>query len=117
SFFAGLIAEHFGWRWSFVVFGCLGMGLGLVLARFLREPRRGAAEGAGGGTLAAAGPGERLPLRAVWPLMARSPTVLVLMLAFMCANFVAMVLLTWMPAYLKERFDLGLATAALTATL
>jgi len=117
SFFAGLIAEHFGWRWSFVVFGGLGIVLGVVLARFLIEPRRGAVEESGAGFLAAGRVGEGLRLRAVWPLIAKRPTVLVLMLAFMCANFVAMVLLTWMPAYLKERFDLGLAEAALTATL
>jgi sugar phosphate permease len=39
------------------------------------------------------------------------------MLAFMCANFVAMVLLTWMPKYLKDTFHLSLSMAGLTATL
>ena len=42
GFFAGLIAEHYGWRLSFVVFGGLGVLLGLVLRRFLVEPVRGA---------------------------------------------------------------------------
>ena len=35
---AGLIAQHYGWRWSFVVFGGAGILLGAVLHRFLREP-------------------------------------------------------------------------------
>src|SRR5437667_6542161 len=35
GFFAGLIAESYGWRWSFVLFGALGILLGLVLSRFL----------------------------------------------------------------------------------
>src|SRR5579884_183233 len=33
--FAGLIGELYGWRWSFIVFGGLGMVLGFVLLRFL----------------------------------------------------------------------------------
>ena len=44
GFFAGLIGEHFGWRWSFILFGELGILLGLILDRFLYEPRRGAAD-------------------------------------------------------------------------
>src|SRR5438445_13296573 len=62
-----------------------------------------------------AAPAERLPLRAVLALVWGTPTVLLLMLAFLCANFVAMVLLAWMPGYLAEGFGLSLALAGLTA--
>ena len=31
AFFAGLIGQRFGWRWSFVTFGALGVMLGLLL--------------------------------------------------------------------------------------
>src|SRR5437660_1377342 len=41
GFFAGLIGQVYGWRWSFVIFGGLGILLGLALNRWLREPRRG----------------------------------------------------------------------------
>ena len=44
GFFAGLIGQVYGWRWSFVVFGSLGIVLGLVLNRYLIEPVRGAAD-------------------------------------------------------------------------
>ena len=40
GFFAGLIGQHYGWRWSFIVFGGSGILLGAVLHRFLREPAR-----------------------------------------------------------------------------
>src|SRR3954452_13144229 len=40
GFFAGLIGQQYGWRWSFVAFGGLGLVLGLVLLRFLRELAR-----------------------------------------------------------------------------
>src|SRR5262249_20320605 len=59
----------------------------------------------------------RVPIREVLPVIFRTPTLLALMVAFMCANFVAMVLLSWMPAYLGEEFHLSLAMAGLTATL
>jgi sugar phosphate permease len=39
------------------------------------------------------------------------------MAAFVCANFVAMVLLSWMPSYLYSHFHLGLGEAALDATI
>ena len=45
GFFAGLIGQHYGWRSSFIVFGGMGIVLGLVLTRFLIEPKRGAADG------------------------------------------------------------------------
>ena len=44
GYFAGLIAESYGWRLSFVVFGGLGVLLGFVLNRFLIEPSRGATD-------------------------------------------------------------------------
>jgi MFS family permease len=122
GFLAGLIAESYGWRRSFVVFGGLGVLLGLVLARFLIEPTRGAAE-----SLVAAAAGQRredpralaptLGFRGFLRLVGRTPTLLCLLGAFMCANFVAVVLLSWMPKFLYDRFHMGLAMAGLTATI
>ena len=37
--------------------------------------------------------------------------------AFMCANFVAVVLLSWMPKFLFDKFQMSLAMAGLTATV
>jgi MFS family permease len=41
---AGVMADHFGWRSSFYLFGWFGVALGLVLLFFLKEPKRGQAE-------------------------------------------------------------------------
>jgi MFS family permease len=114
GFFAGLIGQYYGWRWSFVVFGVLGIFLGLMLSRFLREPPRGAAETS---RPIEAGPGEMPTFSATLRHLVRSPTLILLLLAFLCANFVAMVLLTWMPAYLNEKFGLSLSMSGLTATV
>ena len=44
GFFGGLISQFYGWRWSFIVFGGMGVLLGFVLTKFLVEPERGAAD-------------------------------------------------------------------------
>jgi MFS family permease len=102
GFFAGLIGQVYGWRWSFIVFGGAGILLGFVLQKFLREPteRRQPLPAAGS-------------IGAVWT----SPPALLLMGAFLCANFVAAVLLSWMPKFVYDRFHMNLAMAGLTATL
>ena len=117
GFFAGLIGQYYGWRLSFVVFGSLGILLGLALHWLLVEPRRGAAEVA---DLAAAAPAVvpvRLSFVEFLRLVGRTPTLLCLMGAFMCANFVAVVLLSWMPKFLFDKFQMSLAMSGLTATL
>jgi MFS family permease len=119
GFFAGLIGQYYGWRLSFVVFGGLGILLGLVLTRYLVEPPRGAAElvdatGVSDAPVVLRG---GLSLPAFLRLLVRTPTLLCLMGAFMCANFVAVVLLSWMPKFLYDKFHLGLAMAGLTATI
>jgi MFS family permease len=117
GFFAGLIGQYYGWRWSFVVFGALGVVLGLFLSRFLVEPLRGAADLAESTAAFTKVSAKQLPWGQALSLLGRTPTLLILMLAFMCANFVAMVLLTWMPNFLSEKFQLSLAMAGLTATV
>jgi MFS family permease len=112
GFFAGLIGEHYGWRWSFIVFGGLGVLLGFVLTRFLREPKRGQADLTGNESTSAS-----LSLGQFFNLLGNTPTMLCLMGAFICSNFVAVVLLTWMPKFLYDQFHMGLAVAGLTATI
>src|SRR6185436_7756704 len=104
GFFGGLIGQHYGWRWSFVVFGLLGIVLGFVLNRFLIEPPRTENVVA-------------MPLSEFLPILRRTPAAVLLLVAFMLNNFVAMVLLTWMPKFLYDQFHLSLAMSGLTATV
>jgi MFS family permease len=114
GFFAGLIGQYRGWRSSFIVFGALGILLGIALSRFVIEPARASPDDDSDPDLTPRGP---LPLGDVLRLIIHTPTLVALMLAFLCANFVALVLLAWMPSFLHEKFDLGLAWSGLTATL
>lgn len=117
GFFGGLIGQHYGWRWSFIVFGGLGVLLGFVLNRFLREPVRGAADLDDIGATAEATARGHMRFMAFLKVVWTTPTVLLLMSTFCLANFVAMVLLSWMPKFLFDRFHLGLAVSGLTATV
>lgn len=109
GYFAGLIGQHYGWRWSFVVFGGLGILLGIVLHRKLVEPQRGAMDHPGIAI-------QPMPLGEFFRTVARTPTALLLVLAFISANAVAAVLLSWMPKFVFDRFHLDLATSGLVAT-
>jgi MFS family permease len=104
GFFAGFIGQHYGWRWSFILFGGAGIALGALLHRKLREP------------VAQSQPAPR-PTAAAFAQLLRTPTVLCLLGAFLCANFVAVVLLSWMPKFLYDKFHMTLAMAGLTATI
>lgn len=116
SFFAGLIGQYYGWRYSFITFGALGVLLTLILTRFLHEPRRGAADAADAG-VAEPQATKRYPVGAALKIIVTTPTVLTCLGGFICANFVAAVVLSWMATFLKGRFDLSLAVAGLSATV
>ena len=109
---AGWLADHYGWRPMFACFGVLGAALALVLWQLLREPDRGAAEERTGTATA----GEQPALAAVILDLLRSRLVVMLILAFVGANFVAMVFLTWMPSYLHRTFSMNLTMAGWNAT-
>lgn len=114
GYLAGAIAQRHGWRAPLLVFGALGCALGILFVPLLREPTRGGAEEAASNE--GDFPRQALSLRDIRTLV-RIPTLLALMGAFACANFVALVLLTWMPTYLYTRFHLNLAMAALDAAV
>jgi sugar phosphate permease len=119
GYWAGAIAQRHGWRAAIFVFGGLGCLIGLGLIRLLREPVRGGADAAAGMPALADQPVQSstsLSLRAIRSLLTIK-SLLMLMAVFACANFVAMVLLAWMPTYLYSRFHLSLGMAAFDAAV
>lgn len=113
---AGWMAMHWGWEAPFVVLAGAGIVLGVVLAVFIREPARNAAdrlEKTGGPDAEEAPP----PMGQFLLEWARTPSAVLLLLAFFGANTVAAVFLVWMPSFLKEKFRLNLAMAGLEATV
>ena len=111
---SGLIGQFYGWRWSFLLFGSCGLLFGLVVEKFLMEPPRGQQD-AGRVSLPAATGGGNL-FHELKALLA-SPVVRLLILAFVGANFVAVVFLTWMPSFLYGKFHMSLSMAGLNGTI
>ncbi len=118
GYWAGLMAQRHGWRVALFVFGALGCLLGVALIRILREPARGSAdlEYNAGQSTGAPQPAAPLSLRSMRSLF-KIKSLLTLTAVFACANFVAMVLLAWMPMYLYSRFHLSLSMAAFDAAV
>jgi sugar phosphate permease len=118
SWLGAWFAEQLGWRVGFYFFGVVGAVLALGLYRYLREPTRGEAEAASG-ELAAHGisAGETLSVGQTLRVIFRTPTVPLLMLAFVAANFVATIFLTWTPTFLVEKFHFKLTHAGLSGSV
>jgi MFS family permease len=104
GFVAGWIAERFGWRHGFVVFGAAGLGLVLWMALRLRGA-------------AAAETSARLPLLAGFAYCSRSPAVRRLGLAFAAVLFVSIGYGTWAPSIFGRQFGLSLSQAGFQTAL
>lgn len=114
---AGWMGLKYGWQSPFLVLGVAGILLGFVLSRFIREPRRNEAERHARGETGEASEPERVPMRVFLVEFARTPTAVLLILAYFGVQIVGMVFLTWMPMFLTKKFHLNLAAAGLGATV
>ncbi|MFI0347248.1 MAG: MFS transporter [Chthoniobacterales bacterium] len=122
SWFGAWIAMHYGWRSGFYFFGSMGVIIALLLFFILHEPRQEAVENGEvasvtGEVLSEETADHPLDFVATFHYVFQRPAVLLLMLAFAGANFVAMVFLTWMPTFLYEKFHLGVVFAGFSAVI
>jgi MFS family permease len=105
---AGFLADRYGWRSSFYLFGIAGVLLGILLIACLKEPAESPAH---------ALPNERnIPLRETGRYLFGKPMPLILMVVFIGANFVNVVFLTWLPYYLNTTFHMTMGRAGWNAT-
>ncbi len=112
---SGLIGQFYGWRWSFLLFGAGGLLFSFVIGKFLLEPTRGRSEQGDGVT--SAPPSSKGNLLHELKVLLESRVVRLLILAFVGANFVAVVFLTWMPTFLYGKFHMSLSMAGLNGTM
>ncbi|MDR2115699.1 MAG: MFS transporter [Planctomycetaceae bacterium] len=96
GFLAGYVAELFGWRFAFYLFGGFGILLGFILIFRLRDVPQSVSIKE-----------EKIPPFQAVLLLIRIPTVLLLTVGFTAIVFVNNAYLTWMPSYIKERFALS----------
>jgi MFS family permease len=114
--FAGWMGQHYGWRWPFVILGGGGIILGIILATFIREPAREEAQRYETPETVSAGPPPKVPMAKFLMEWARTPSAILLLLAFLCANFVAMQFLMWTQTFLVRKFNITPAQAGVYGT-
>jgi MFS family permease len=107
--FGGYAAEApgFGWRRAFDLCGVFGMAYAIPLAMLLRDPRRTVEEG---GDRAAS------PASTLLELLTNASFIL-LVLYFTLPGLAGWVVRDWMPAILKQQFNIGQGRAGVAATL
>ncbi len=109
SWVGAFLAQHYGWSYGFYFFGGLGVLLALVFCFFLREPGRTTLQNNNLTPLddqldlVAEEPKDLSPkvgmLKALSYLI-KKPAVVLILLAFISANVVAAIFLTWLPTFL-----------------
>lgn len=100
---AGLIADAFGWKYSFIIFGAAGIVWGLIMVFRLHDKDEAVQVNA----VKHEKPGFFEGFKTVFT----TPTALVLTIGFSCLIFVITGYMTWVPAYLQEEFGQSQAMA------
>ena len=103
------VAERLGWRLGFQALGAMGIVLALILLVALRDPEP---------SLVARPHGT--PVRDLaHNLLAllKNQAVFAMIVVFIGANFVAVVILVWMPTFLIHKFNMHLGVAGFNSTV
>ena len=104
GFLAGLIADHLGWQYSFLIFGAAGVLFTFVLIWRLRDKNPVVKN-------VSKQVEKRPSLPEAMGAIFKVPTAVCMIFGFTSLIFVLTGYLTWMPKYLKETFDLSSASA------
>ncbi len=99
---AGLILTHFGWQWTFIVFGVAGALLLPLWIGLVRDRPEHAAQ------------------RADWPGIGRvvfSRTGLGMLLVYLTFGYILFTFLYWVPSYMYYTFHMSVLKSALWASL
>jgi len=91
----------------------VGIVLAVILLGWFTGTKRDAVDTAPDRASGHAPGSPSLPIRDTLAIIFRTPVVLLLMLAFLGANFVAFIFLTWTPTFLKENLVSPLGSAGL----
>ena len=109
---AGWIGQHYGWRQMFVVAGIAGMTLSLIFLLTVREPQRGAADGAR--TSRAVAEQEKQPFRESVRELLKSRAYLALVAGATLMGLNVFASSVWSPTFLTRVHGLTLAQVAAT---
>ncbi len=104
GFLAGWVAENWGWRSAFYVFGAVGVLLGVVFIFRLKDAPQSE------GIALQEGPAKPSVCESVGVLV-RTPSALLATLGFCAVVFVNNAYVVWAPAFVQQKFNLTLTQA------
>lgn len=106
GYMAGALAGLYGWREAFYLFGGFGILLGIILFFRIKDSK----------TVSTVRKGIKPGIKEGFIVFFKTPSAILLALAFAGMQFVGVGFLTWMPTYLHETFDFSLARSGFDAT-
>jgi MFS transporter, Spinster family, sphingosine-1-phosphate transporter len=109
----GYIAELWGWRYGFQIFGSFGILYGVLLISFLKDaPSHSSKNSHSGDTHLP----KQINLVSSISLLFKDKSFLVLLTYFAVLGIVNWLVNGWLPTFLKDHFDLHLGEAGFSAT-
>lgn len=112
GWFGGWMGEHYGWRTAFTLLGVIGVGYALVLLLGVKETDPASAAESSGKAASA----ERLEFLPALAALFRQRDFVLLAIAATSFSIAGWIVMTWLPLYLYERFQMSLAGAGFSAT-
>lgn len=100
---AGWLAQHYGWRSGFLLFGVLGIALALIARPFLIGPTPVPAA-------------NRPSLGDAIRVLVRVPTYWAMVCESMLSGMGMWIFFSWLPLYLRETYGMSLAAAGFSGT-
>lgn len=108
-FFGGLIAAYVDWRWAFFVVGGAGVLLAPIFKWVVKDPVRGAFDGATAAAPQAAAPAFMTVVRTVLP----KPTFWLLAIGAACSSVCGYGVAFWLPSFFIRSLGLTLAQTSI----
>ena len=108
----GYIAELWGWRSGFHVFGIVGIAYSLILLYVLRDHKSDVPEGAGDEPAST----EQISLIGALKVLFTESSFFILLFYFAILGMVNWLVYGWLPTFLKDHFNLNLGEAGISAT-
>lgn len=105
----GYIAEFWGWRYGFHVFGAFGVLYSFMLLYFLKDKEQSV--------------GKKLlteykeySIKEAFKSLFKIPSYYIILIFFSVLGMANWLINGWLPTFIKEQFDLGLGNAGISAT-
>ncbi len=101
----GLIAESYGWRWTFIILGLPGVLLGIILYFTIKEPKRGRYFKKDSGQAGLAGVDEQQPFMVTMRSLFKNSVFFRVVLANSFTNIPSFAFAIWLAPTLIRNFD------------